>query len=193
MTIEALWYSSYVDGEAPHMRRLARQPLPRQWEAAIDLAIAYADGSAGYRSVGRNSLTREETWHWPQADGQWWLIPHRIDRRCMAIVDAATRCELRRGRGRASRSSHAAHVDLRKAHVRLTVYGDEVLKYKACRGPHEALMVAYDQLHKALTPQGLQSMVLGLVRNAFEAGKREGREEVQQGLRRLAGLERWEG
>ena len=110
MTIEALWYSSYIDGKAPHMRRLCRQPLDRQWTAAVELAIAYMSGHAGYRSTGRNSLTREETWYWPQPDGDWWLIPHRVDRRCIAIAEAATRCELHRGRGRASQDDIVARL-----------------------------------------------------------------------------------
>lgn len=103
MTIEGLWYRSFdADGNAPPMRRLSRKPLHRQWTAAIDLAIAYAAGVAGYRLTGRISLTREETWYWPQPDGDWWLIPHRVDRRCMELASAATRCEIHRGHGRAS-------------------------------------------------------------------------------------------
>lgn len=102
MTTEALWYAGFVGSEPPKMRRLCRRPMDRQWTAAIDLAIAYAAGTAGYRSTGRITLTGEETWHWPQPDGEWWLIPHWVDRRCMAIVEAATRCELHRGHGCAS-------------------------------------------------------------------------------------------
>ena len=91
------------------------------------------------------------------------------------------------------RSTPAVNIDIYKAHVRLTAYGDEALKYRACREPHEALAVAYDQLHRSLTPSSLRSLVETLVCNAHDAGKQEGREEIQHGLRRLVGLERWEG
>jgi hypothetical protein len=93
MSVEARWYSSYsAAGEPPKMRRLCRQPMGRQWAAAIDLAIAHHSGEAGYRPAGRIMLTGEEIWLWPQPDGQWWLIPHRVSRRCFALIEAAIKC-----------------------------------------------------------------------------------------------------
>lgn len=112
MSIEALWYSSYAsDGTPPKMRRLCRQPMQRQWTAAIDLAIAFAAGEAGYRKTGRITLTGEETWYWRQADGDWWLIPHRVDRRAFALTEAATECELYRGRGQAAQTDVAIRLE----------------------------------------------------------------------------------
>ena len=101
MSIEAHWYKCFSsDGSPPHRRRLSRQPMARQWQAAIDLAVGLASGTVGYRPVGRNGYG-EVTWYWPQPEGDWWLVPYRVEQRAFALVRAATACELHRGRGRA--------------------------------------------------------------------------------------------
>jgi hypothetical protein len=51
MTIEALWYREYRDGERPRCTRYCRLPMAQQWLLTIDLAIAYAAGSAGYHNA----------------------------------------------------------------------------------------------------------------------------------------------
>lgn len=111
MTTETRWYCSYIDGKPPTLRRLCRLPIDTQWEAAIDIAIAYASGDAGYRNVGK-SYIGEITWFvlgWaPEARSKnaststWWLIPSRVDRRVFAIYDQAVESVLRSDRGVAS-------------------------------------------------------------------------------------------
>lgn len=110
MTIESEWYANYTSKGPPRRIRLCRQSLDRKWSAAIDLAIAYAEGTAGYRSTGKITLTGEQTWFWPQPEGDWWLIPHRVDRRCFALYQAAIESEIRRGRGRAADAAIAQRL-----------------------------------------------------------------------------------
>jgi hypothetical protein len=112
MSIEAYWYSSYsADGEPPRMRRLSRKPMDRQWKAAIDIAVAFAAGEAGYRPIGGNSITGEEIWLWPQPDGEWWMIPGRVSRRVFALNKAACEHEVRRGQGRAPQTGIIARLE----------------------------------------------------------------------------------
>lgn len=112
MSIEALWYQDHTeDGHEPTCRRLSRLPIEIAFEAAIDLAIDYARGRAGYRSVGRNTVTGEVTWWAPDfqpparsatsAKSEWWMIPGRVDRRALALYSAAIECEIRRTQGTA--------------------------------------------------------------------------------------------
>jgi hypothetical protein len=110
MSFEALWYSCYDrEGNAPHCARLSRRPIGEQWAFAIDLAIEFAAGAAGYRPTSI-AMTGEEYWYRP--DSGWWLIPPRIVRRCKALVDAATRCELHRRRGRCSNREVVSRLQL---------------------------------------------------------------------------------
>lgn len=91
MSVEALWYSMYsAGGKAPHCVRLSRMPMTEQWNAAIDLAISFTTGEAGYRQVFI-SRTREQYWYWPDARSKsgWWLIPERVAQRAFALEHAA--------------------------------------------------------------------------------------------------------
>lgn len=98
MTTEGLWYRAFHNGKPPTQRRLCRMPMDVQWQAAIEIAIAYASGRAGFRNVGK-SYIGEITWYvtgWmPEkrsansAESIWWLIPARVDRRIFAIYSAA--------------------------------------------------------------------------------------------------------
>lgn len=101
MSIEAAWYAAYRLRKPPRCRRLSRQPMSRQWEAAIDIAICFYRGEAGYRPSGKNTVTGEYVWLWPQPDSNWWIIPPRVEKRVFAIVQAAIECEIRSGRGQA--------------------------------------------------------------------------------------------
>jgi hypothetical protein len=95
MNSEAHWYSSYTNGARPHSRRLSRLDHAEQWEAAIDLAIAVAEGRAGWR-YAISTVTGERYWYWPTSplnrpgDSGWWLIPYRVGERARRLVDAAT-------------------------------------------------------------------------------------------------------
>lgn len=120
MTIEALWCSSYIDGEPPRCRRLSRLPLADQWRAAIDLAIAFVRGEAGYRKT-HVTLTRESYWYW-RAEGyaqrsatanrsDWWLVPMRVELRALRLADLAAQCAARMGRGRCDSASIAAVLE----------------------------------------------------------------------------------
>jgi hypothetical protein len=121
MSIEAYWYQCYdADGNPPKCRRLSRLPAHVTWEAAIDFAIGYASGRAGYRSIGRNSVTGETTWWCPDfqperrsaksAVSEWWLIPYRVERRIFALYQAAIECEIIRGRGTAAGDAIASRL-----------------------------------------------------------------------------------
>ena len=104
MSVESNWYCSFVNNKPPTLRRLCRLPIETQWEAAIEIAIAYSSGMAGFRNVGK-SYIGEITWYvlgWsPKARSAnasksiWWLIPGRIDRRVFAIYEAAQKTVLR--------------------------------------------------------------------------------------------------
>jgi hypothetical protein len=111
MSVEAHWYGSYVDGEPPKMRRLCRLPLEDQWRAAIDIAISFTRGEAGYRKASIGT-TGEVYWYWPakgyalrsvtSVESDWWLIPFRVERRAMTLCERATETAIRVGRGRCS-------------------------------------------------------------------------------------------
>lgn len=110
MSIEALWLSSYSDGRPPICTRLSRLPLNEQFGAAVDFAIGYARGEAGYmnRSI---SKTREKYWMCRTFDSEnrsvksagsiWWMIPARVERRIFQLYAAAEECAVR-AKGRAS-------------------------------------------------------------------------------------------
>lgn len=106
MSWEAAWYASHVDGKPPKQRRLCRLPIADQWRAAIDIAICFARGEAGFRT-GKNSTTGEVYWYWP-AEGyaqrsatsvksDWWVIPYRVQQRVFALHEAAITATMRRG------------------------------------------------------------------------------------------------
>lgn len=110
MSIEAMWYSSYVDGDPPPCWRLSRRPIEQQWNAAIDLAIAFARGEAGFRQTSI-AKTREVMWYWPgdvirqgKVIGQtdWCYVPWRVMRRVSAVREAATITACRANSGQCS-------------------------------------------------------------------------------------------
>ena len=86
MSIEALWYASYRQGKPPLCKRLCRMPMQEQWDASIDLALAFAGGSAGFRQASISS-TREQYWYWrhPASVTGWWLLTERITRRALSL------------------------------------------------------------------------------------------------------------
>lgn len=113
-TIEEQWYHSYAppkqprpskrskphdaQPQRPKLRRLSRLPMAVQWTAAIDLAIEFAAGRAGYRQSGQILLTGEQIWHAPKFQpplrpigykSPWWYIPYRVERRIFALHAAA--------------------------------------------------------------------------------------------------------
>lgn len=101
MTVEEIWYSMFsAEGAPPHSKSYCRLPMDEQWSLAIDLAISFAKGEAGYRKV-RITKTGEVYWHWPrsQSDTGWWLIPSRIERRVFALNEAATAHVMRQNSG----------------------------------------------------------------------------------------------
>jgi hypothetical protein len=67
MSVESIWYASYVDGQPPKCRRLLRLSTDEQWHASLELAIAIARGDAGYRPVHRRVPASgiEYWWYWP--------------------------------------------------------------------------------------------------------------------------------
>lgn len=83
MTTETLWYCARPS--PPHCTRLSRQASRRAWTAAIDLAVDYVSGRAGYRRTWLHR-TGEEYWVWRS---EWWLIPYRVAARARALVRAA--------------------------------------------------------------------------------------------------------
>lgn len=101
---DPLWYDHVArTGEEPHCQRLSRRPMPAQWEAAIHLALSYAQGKAGFRQVWIDR-TNEEIWYWPEGDtliedtrtayhGKpmtgWWIVPRRVAVRARRIYEAA--------------------------------------------------------------------------------------------------------
>lgn len=103
MSIEALWYSMFEDGKAPHCTRLSRLPIQDQWLAAIDLAISFARGAAGYRQTFI-TRTREQYWYWshPGSRTGWWLIPERVAKRAFQLYRDATTQACRQGGGSAN-------------------------------------------------------------------------------------------
>jgi len=98
MTTEEYYQACQRDGEPMLQRRLCRYDLETQLRAAIEIAIAFSEGKAGYRNQGK-SYIGETTWYvsgWtPEGDVPrlrdtvWWMIPYRIDKRIMALYEAA--------------------------------------------------------------------------------------------------------
>jgi hypothetical protein len=102
--VEALWYTHAARaGREPHCQRLSRRPMAAQWRAAIELALSFARGRAGFRQVWIHR-TNEEIWYWPDGDhliedtrgryGRapatgWWIIPRRVAYRARRIYEAA--------------------------------------------------------------------------------------------------------
>jgi hypothetical protein len=109
-TTETYYYQCFKNGEPQLQRRLCRYDLDSQLRAAIEIAIAYSEGHAGYRNIGR-SYIGEVTWYvsgWtPEGvppgprDTIWWMIPFRVDKRIMALYNAAIDTAIRANKGSA--------------------------------------------------------------------------------------------
>jgi len=76
--------------------------MEQQFDLVIDLAVAFASGSAGYRKFGI-ALTGEVYWFFPHAmaPSGWWLIPARIQARALRLNECAIDQVIRRNKGRA--------------------------------------------------------------------------------------------
>lgn len=96
MSIESWWYSDFRDGKPPRCSRLCRMDMQFQFLAAVEIAIDFSMGIAGYRVISI-TLTREKYWYWahPQSKTGWWLIPDRVERRAMHLLEMATKTALK--------------------------------------------------------------------------------------------------
>jgi hypothetical protein len=109
MSWEGMWYQGFHDGREPKPARLCRRVMAEQWQFAIDLAVEFANGTAGYRK-SRNSITGEEYWYRPNTG--WWMVPGRISQRVRALLAAATQTEIVRGDGRCMQSDVVERLKL---------------------------------------------------------------------------------
>ena len=109
MTPEVLWYDHCVQtGRPPEP-----QPLPEADLAdptlPLRLALAYAEGEAGYRPA--KFAPDVAIWYWrrPASDNRWWLIPAGLER---AVFDAlgAALAEARKRAGGPVGAWEVAHV-----------------------------------------------------------------------------------
>src|SRR6185312_11056709 len=91
MSIEALWYKSYSNGEPPRAKRISRMDMQQQWALTIDLAMCFACDEAGYTAVRSIWKTGEIYWYWPHilSDSNWWLVPERICKRVARLTENA--------------------------------------------------------------------------------------------------------
>lgn len=109
MTIESLWYASYVDGRAPKVR-LVRPEVLRDPDAPRRLAVAFGAGDgygyAGYRPVRSRWRPHHQIWLWRDSGmpGEWFSIPDWFVARMRTIRGTVQAWCLDRGHGRTTTS-----------------------------------------------------------------------------------------